>query len=86
MPKFRPAPEMHASAELAERDRPPALRRRARELEARVHHLEDGIRRALLVHAQGSEACFCPLCSQLRGLIFGESPEETRPNERRRAS
>jgi hypothetical protein len=86
MPKFRPAPEIAAAADMAEKDRPAALRRRTRELEARLHQLEDGIRRALLVHAQGSEACFCPLCSQLRGLIFDEKPEETRPTERRRAS
>jgi hypothetical protein len=82
MAKFRPAPELAAAAEVADQERPAVLRRRTRELEARCRQLEDGVRRALLVHAQGNEACFCPLCSQLRGLIFEEKPEETR----RRAS
>lgn len=58
----------------AEGDNPAALRRRARQLEARCHQLEDGIRAALLVHAQSNEACFCPLCRQLRGLVLEEEP------------
>lgn len=62
----------------AEGESPAALRRRGRELEARCHQLEDGIRAALLVHAQGNEACFCPLCRQLRGLLLDEAPDTGR--------
>jgi hypothetical protein len=62
----------------AEGESPAALRRRARELEARCHQLEDGIRGALLVHAQGNEPCFCPMCLQLRGLLLEESDADRR--------
>jgi hypothetical protein len=82
MAKFRAATELAAAAEVAEGERPAELRRRVRALEARCRQLEDGVRRALVAHAQGNEACVCPLCRHLRALLLGTEGEPTEDNER----
>jgi hypothetical protein len=85
MAKFRAATEL-AAAEVAHRDHPTELRRRIRDLETRCHQLEDGIRRALVAHAQGSEACHCQLCTELRVLLLGSDNDPTAERKRATAS
>jgi hypothetical protein len=75
MVKFGASTEVAAAADIAERERPAELRRRVRALEARCRQLEDGVRRALVLHAQGNEACSCHLCRHLRALLLGAEGE-----------